>query len=161
MIIVSSVLNDCLFFSLFPSYMASLRKKRELAPIIKENHQELPGNNQAGNTISPRIHEDYIIQVSEQIEGRVIEKLSQELSEMGSRILGTLSRVDEILETSQARTHSGPVPETSLIFSIENQGTIEDSSQKSPYPEMRFFLSHSSQELGPGKTSYMVTGVPE
>ena len=41
--------------------------------------------------------EDYITQVSEEIEGRVTKKLSQELSRTESRIFGVLSKLDEFL----------------------------------------------------------------
>ena len=48
--------------------MATLRNKRKLAAIIKENHEEHLKNSQARDTIVPRMQEDYITQVSEEIE---------------------------------------------------------------------------------------------
>ena len=41
----------------------------------------------------PRINEDYITEVSEEIEVRVIKKLSQEFNRMESQNLGPLSKL--------------------------------------------------------------------
>ena len=63
--------------------------------------------------------------MSEEIEGRVTKKLSQELSRTESRILGASLGLDKFILNPQAGVHSGPVPETSGKSSRENQGTIE------------------------------------
>ena len=84
----------------------------------------------------------------------MIKKLSQEFSWTESRILGALSKLDEILLNSQSRVHSGPVPETSRNSNQENQGTNEESSQNDAHPEMDVSLSQSSQEFSPEETSY-------
>ena len=47
--------------------------------------------------------QEYISQVSEETEGRVTKKLSTELSRTESRILGTLSKLDEFLCTHKAQ----------------------------------------------------------
>ena len=60
--------------------MATLRKKRKIAVIIKVNREDHPGNNQARNPKSRRIQEDYFNQMSAEIEGRVTKNLSQEFS---------------------------------------------------------------------------------
>ena len=46
---------------IFPSFfkMETLRDKRKLAAINGDNYEERPKNNQATNTIFPRILEDY------------------------------------------------------------------------------------------------------
>ena len=134
--------------------MATLRIKRKLAAINRVNHEDHPRNDQALNTISCRIQEGYITQVSEDIQDRVTTKLSQEFTRIENRILGALSRLDEFLPNPQARVHSGPVPETSRNSNIENQGTNEDRSQNDPNHEVGIYLSQSSQELGPEETSY-------
>jgi len=59
--------------------MATLRNKRELAAMPGET-QEYPRNNQSQNSAAPGITEEYIAQVSEEIEGRVTKELSQEFS---------------------------------------------------------------------------------
>ena len=62
-----------------------------------ENYENHPRNIQARNTNSFRIQEDYFTQLSQDIEGRVTKKLSQEFSKAESRILAALSRLDDFL----------------------------------------------------------------
>ena len=91
--------------------MATLRNKRKLAAVTRETQEENPRNGQSRNTSVPRINEEYITQVSEQIEGRVTKKLSQKFSWTESRVLGALSKLDEFLLNQQITTHSRTVPE--------------------------------------------------
>ena len=63
------------------------RTKRKLAALNKENCEEHPRSNLASNSNVPRSQEDYITQVSEEIEGRVTKKLSQEFSRTENRII--------------------------------------------------------------------------
>ena len=63
------------------------RNKRKLAALNEENCEEHPRNNLASNSNVPRSQEDYITQVSEEIERRVTKKLSQEFSRTENRIL--------------------------------------------------------------------------
>ena len=51
----------------------------------------------AQNSNVPRSQEDYITQVSEEIEGKVTKKLSQEFIKTENRILGALARLDDFL----------------------------------------------------------------
>ena len=60
--------------------MATLTNKTKMAALNKENCEEHPGRNLAQNSKVPRSQEEYISQVSEEIEGRVTKKLSQEFS---------------------------------------------------------------------------------
>ena len=53
------------------------RNKRKLATLNKENSEEHPRSNMANSNVS-RSQEDYIIHVSEEIEGRITKKLSKE-----------------------------------------------------------------------------------
>ena len=73
--------------------MAALRNERKLATLNKENHEEPPRRNLAQNSNVPRSQEGYITQVSEEIEGRVTKKLSQEFSRTENRIMGALARL--------------------------------------------------------------------
>ena len=50
--------------------------------------------------------QDYISQVSEEIEGRVTKKLSKEFNKTESRILGALSKLEEFLLNPQVRACS-------------------------------------------------------
>ena len=135
---------------MFPSKMATLRNKRKLAAVTRETQEEHPRNGQSRNTSVPRINEEYITQVSEEIEGRVSKKLFQEFSRTEeSRILGALSKLDEFLLNQQIRTHSETVPGTFRNTNVENQGTNEDNSQSDPRPEARISQSQITQQSGP------------
>ena len=125
--------------------MATLRNKRNLLAVTRETQEEHPRNDQSRNTSVPRINEEYITQVSEEIEGRVTTKLSQEFSRTESRIFCALSKSDEILLNPQIRTHSGTVPGTFRNTNVENQGTNEDDSQSDPHPEAGIFRSQTTQ----------------
>ena len=57
--------------------MATLRNKRKLAALNKENCEEHRKSNFAQNSNAPKSQEDYITQVFEEIESRVTTKLSQ------------------------------------------------------------------------------------
>ena len=129
--------------------MATLRNKRKLAAVTSETQEEHPGNGQSRNTSVPRINEEYITQVSEEIEGRVTKKLSQEFSRTESRILGTLSILDEFLLNPQIRTHSGTVSGTFRNTIVENQPTNEDDSQSDPHSEAGIFRNQTTQKSGP------------
>ena len=128
--------------------MATLRNKLKLAAVTRETQEENPRNGQSRNTSVPRINEEYITQVSEQIEGRVTRKLSQEFNRTESRILGALSKLDEFLLNQQIWTHSGAVPGTFRNTNVENQGKNEDDSQSDPYPEAGIFRSQITQNSG-------------
>ena len=54
--------------------MATLRNKKKLIALNKENGDEHLRNNLAQNSNVPRSQEDYITQVSVEFEGRVTEK---------------------------------------------------------------------------------------
>ena len=112
--------------------MATLRNKRKLATVTSETQEDHPRNGQSQHTSVPSINEEYVTQVSEEIEGRVTKKLSQDFSGTESRILGALSKLDEILLNPQIRMHSGTFRNTN----VENQEPNEDRSQDDPYPEV-------------------------
>ena len=86
--------------------MATIRNKRKLAAVTTETQEEHPGNGRSRNTSVPRINEEDITQVSEEIEGRVSKKLSQEFSWAEFRVLGALSKLDEFFLNPHIRTHS-------------------------------------------------------
>ena len=123
--------------------MVTLRNKWKLAAFTRETQEEHPRKGQSRNTSVPRINEEYITQVSEEIEGRVTKKLSQEFSRTESRILGALSKLDEFLLNTQIRTHSGTVPGTFRNTSVQNQETNED------IPRMIFSLKWDPPSVNP------------
>ena len=128
--------------------MAS-RNKRKLAALNKENCEEHPRSNLAQNSKVLRSQEDYITQVSEEIEGRVTKKLSQDFSRTENRILGALARLDDLLMNPLLQCHFGTAPETSRNAFSVNQGTNEDDSQSNPHPEAGLFHNQMTQNSGP------------
>ena len=129
--------------------MATLRYKRKLAAVTGKTQQEHPRNGQSRNTPVPRINEEYITQVSEEIEGRITKKLSQEFNRIESRISDALSKLDEFLSNQQIQTHSKTFPGTFRNTNVENQGTNEDDSQSDPHPEAGIFRGQNTQNSGP------------
>ena len=108
-----------------------------------------------------RSQEDNITQVSEEIEGRVTKKLSQDFSRTENRILGALAQLDDFLMNPLIQGHFGTTPETSRnVFSI-GQGTNEEDSQSEPHPEAGLFNNQMTQNSGPEDRHDMVTGATE
>ena len=86
--------------------MALLRDKRKLAAVSRGT-PESTRNSRVQIALDPESTQDYISQVSEEIEGRVTKKLLKEFSKTESRILGALSKLDEFLLSPQVREHPG------------------------------------------------------
>ena len=80
--------------------MATLRNKRKLAAVSKEE-PESNRSSRVQNVLDPESAQVYISQDSEEIEGRVTKKLSKVFSKTESRILGGLSKLDELLLNPQ------------------------------------------------------------
>ena len=137
------------------------RNKRKLAALNKENCEEHPRSNLAQNSNAPRSQEDYITQVSEEIEGRVTKRLSKEFSRTENRNLGALARLDDFLMNPLLQGHSGATPEPSRNALGTSQGTNEDSSQNDPHPEAGLFHGQMTQNSGPEGGHDMVTGATE
>ena len=121
------------------------RNKRKLAALNKENCEENPRSNLAQNSGAPRSQEDYITQVSEEIEGRVTKRLSKEFSRTENRILGALARLYDFLMNPILPGHSGTTPEPTRNTSHNNQGTNEDGSQNDPHPETGLFHGQTTR----------------
>ena len=134
--------------------MATLRNKRKLAAVSRET-PESTRSGRAPSVLDPELTQEYISQVSEEIEGRVTKKLSKEFSRTESRILGALSKLDEFLLNPQVRTCSVVAPGTSRSNNLENQGTNEGRPSDDPGPEVEFASPISGAETNP----HMVTGV--
>ena len=123
--------------------MATLRNKRKLAAVVRETEEYLR-NNKSQNSAAPRLTEDYIAQVSEEIKWKVTKKLSQEFSKTKSRILGTLSKLDEFLLNPQKRAFSGTLPGTFRKTDVQNQELSGDRFQKHFHPEVEFYACQAS-----------------
>ena len=137
--------------------MATLRNKRKLAAISRET-PESSRSSRGRNILDPELTQDYISQVSEEIERRVTKRLSKEFNKTESRILGALSKLDQFLLNPQVRTCS-VVQGASRNANSENRETHGDSSSGDPYPEVGYFPHHSGQLNSPEAetNSHMVT----
>ena len=124
------------------------QNKRKLAALNKENCEENARSNLAQNSGAPRSQEDYITQVSEEIEGRVTKRLSKEFSRTENRILGALARLDDFLMNPILPGHSGTTPEPTRNTSHNNQGTNEDGSQNDSHPEAGLFHGQTTRNAG-------------
>ena len=129
--------------------MATFRNNWKLAALNKGNCEEHSRRNLAKNLNVPRSQEDYITQVSEEIEGIVTKKLSQEFSRTENRMLGALSRPDDFLVNPLIRGYSTTAPETSRNAYGSNQELNEVDSQSDPHPEAGIFLKRTTQNSGP------------
>ena len=127
--------------------MATLRNKRKLAAVSRETPESNRGSGRR-NILDPELTQDYISQVSEEIEGRVTKKLSKEFNKTESRILGALSKLDEFLLNPQVRTCS-VVQGASRSANSENREIHGDRSSNDPYPEGGYFSHHSGQLNSP------------
>ena len=107
--------------------------------------------------------QEYISQVSEEIEGRVTKKFSKEFSRTESRILGALSKLDEFLLNPRVRTCSLAVPGTPRNSDSEKREPTGDRSLNDPYPEVVCSSRRPGNLNGSGleESLYMVTGGPE
>ena len=111
------------------------RNKMKLAALNRENCEEHPRGNLAQKSNVLRSQDDYITLVSEEIDGRVTKKLSQEFSKTENRILGALARLDDLLKNPVTQGHSGTTPEWPRNMFGINQRTNDDDSQSDPHPE--------------------------
>ena len=142
--------------------MAAPRNERKFAAASRET-PEGTRSSRAQNVFDPELSQDYISQVSEEIEGRVTKKLLKEFSKTGSFILGALSKLVKFLLNPQVRTCSVIIPETSGNNNSKNPETPGDRSTDDLYPGARYFSQHSGHLISREAENYphMVTGVQE
>ena len=103
------------------------RKEKKVA-MNMDSEKEHPRNNMSRDKTTPRINNEYIIYVFEEIEGIVSKNISQELSNSKNRILGAFSKLDNFLN-SHVLVQSGTIPRNSWHMSRQNQELDEDPSE--------------------------------
>ena len=116
-----------------------MKNKRKLAAVSRET-PEGSRSSRGQSELDPDLTQDYISQVSEEVEGRVTKKLSKEFNETTSRILGALSKLDEFLLNPQVRTCSVAVQGTSRNANSENRKLMGIAPQTIPIPKWGIFL---------------------
>ena len=129
--------------------MAILRSNKKLAALNRTNCEEHPRNNMTQNSNVPKSQENYLTQVSDEIEGKVTKELSQEFSRTENRILDALARLDDFLMNPLLQGRSGTAPETSWNALSTSQGTNEDDSQSDPHPEAAILHNQTTENSGP------------
>ena len=145
--------------------MATLRNERNLAAVSRETPDSSRGS-RGRNVLDPELTQDYISQVSEEIEGRVTKKLSKEFNKTESLILGALSKLDEFLFNPQVRACS-VFQGASRNANSESREIHGDRSSTGPYPEGGYFPHHSGQlnkseaDMVTDPYPHMVTGATE
>ena len=122
--------------------MAILSNKRKSAAVSRETLENIR-NSQSQNTPDPEVAQEYISQVSEEIEARATKKLPEEFSRTESRILAALSKLDEFLLNPQFRTCSVAVPGTSRNGDSGNRKPNGDRSPNDPSPRAVVSSHHS------------------
>ena len=125
--------SQLLSFSLFQKYGNA-----------KESAKVSSYFSQSQNTFVPGMTEEYITQVSEEVESRVTQKLSQEFIRTESRILAALSKLDEYLLNPQVKKCSGTVTGTYQNNDFENREPTGDRSQNDTYPEVELCVRQAS-----------------
>ena len=123
--------------------MATLKNKKKLSAVSRETPDSSRGS-RGRNVFDPELTQDYISQVSEEIEGRLTKKLSKEFNKTESRILGALSKLHEFLLNPQVRFCS-VIQGASRNAKSERREIHGDRSSTDPYPEGGYFPHHSGQ----------------
>ena len=124
------------------SIVATFRNKIKLAAVSRET-AENTRNSRSQNTLDSELAQDYISQVSEEIETIITKELSKEFSRMESRILGALSKLDEFFLYPHVWTCSVAVAGTYRNSDSENREPAGDRSLNDPCPEVVYSSHHS------------------
>ena len=140
------IIQSSILLNTFPSKSANVKKQAKDCSCVKETQRHLR-NSQSQNTSAPGNTEEYITQVSEEIESRVTKKLSQEFSRTECRILGALSKLDEFLLSLQIRTFSGIAPGTFRNADVGNREPSGDRFQNDPHLEVQFSAGRPSKSI--------------
>ena len=139
--------------------MATLRNKQKIAALEREKCQEHSWINSAQNSNVPRSQENYVTQVSDEIESRVTKKLSLEFCRMESCILVALSRLDDFLLNPLIQGYSGTALEMTLNTLRTNQGTKEGNSQSDPHPEVSVYQSQTTRNSSPDEAYHRLSSI--
>ena len=118
--------------------MKNTRNKRRLAEI-QDNFEEENSQSSSRERSQADLNENYITQVSQEIEGRIAKKLSQEFSKRESRILGALAKLDHFL-TNPPDLNGASTPRQKITSVMGNSGT-----QSSNMPEREGYTGEGSE----------------
>ena len=132
-----------------------------LTALSKETQEEYPRNGQSRNTSVPRINEENITQVFEEIEGWVTKKTVPGIQKDRIRHLGSLSKSDDFTLNTLLQMLSGTVQGTSWSTDTENQEPTRDRSQNDPHPEVEspVYRSRNSIDSRPSEAYHNYTKI--
>ena len=99
--------------------MAPLGTRTILAAVNEDSQEEHPMNNLSRDAKVTKINEDHFTQIPEQIERRLIKKMSREINRTKTWILGALSKLDEFLLKSIAVCNQEPLQKLPGILTKE------------------------------------------
>ena len=106
--------------------MATLRNQGKLAALNKENCEEPSRSNLAQNSNAPRSQEDFMTQASDENEGRVTNKLSQEIKRTFTRAIPSGRLSSEPATSGPLRNRSGEVPKRIRHGPIKESGRLPE-----------------------------------
>ena len=133
--------------------MATSTTKRKLAAVSRET-PENTRNNQSQSTLDPEMAQEYISQVSEEIEGRVTKKTLNWIQQDRVLYLGCLVKTwrisSEATSSDLFRSRSGNIQEQQL----RKPGTHWGSFLRRSCPEVRFSSHHSGSLNSPEMEEY-------
>ena len=96
--------------------MATLINKNKKAAANQSSQEQHPENNLSWDAKILRVNEDQFTRVSRKIK---LRDVSHEFSRTVSQILGSLSKLDELVLKSPDRVQSGTAPGTSRRYDKE------------------------------------------
>ena len=134
--------------------MRNTRTKRRLAEI-QDNFEEDRSQASSRDKSSVDPNENYITLVSQEIEGRIAKKLSQEFSKRDSRLLGALAKLDHFLTNPSVDSSTPKIKHTSVTGDLDN-------SESDLHERERHHLDGSRRRNyipDPDEVVHMVTGV--
>ena len=88
---------------------------------IQDNFEENNSQSSSRDRSQADPNENYITQVSQEIEGRIAKKLSQEFAKRESRILGALAKLDDFL-TKPSDANAESTPRRKITSDVGNSG---------------------------------------
>ena len=123
--------------------MATLRNRRKLTAVSRET-LENTRKSQPQNTLDSVVAQEYISQVSNEIEDRVTKNFFREFSRTESCILGALCKPDQFLLHRQVRICSVAALGTFRNNDTENRDSTGDRFLGDPCPEAVFSSCYPS-----------------
>ena len=89
--------------------------------MIREVQEEYPSDRSSRDITASRMNEDYVTQISKEIERRVTKKVFQDFNRTNNRTLGAFSKLHEFFSNSRVSVQSKMVSGFSRDMNSMNQ----------------------------------------